>query len=179
MSWICKVRRVIWSGLIYLFLGWMVYFSPGLMGNTGKYIPRCKGNTENHNVCIMTWAEFVNVTVSRSCDRAKLSRVCAKSWELYLQTKKLCNLNTFKKLFFYIIHTFHVILGVIFALFLAQNFKTEVLTAQKNLVLECLDLSRDICWNIDSAIRSSIGLRPQELPWAEDLFHCMSLPSSL
>ena len=36
------------------------------------------------------------------------------------------------------IHTFYVILGVIFALFLAQNFRTKVLTAQKNLLLECL-----------------------------------------
>ena len=38
-------------------------------------------------------------------------------------------------------HTYYVILGVIFALFLAQNFTTEVLTAQKNLLLECLTRS--------------------------------------
>ena len=43
--------------------------------------------------------------------------VCANSWELYAQTKILC------------------ILGVIFAI---CNFKTEVWTAQNNLLLECL-----------------------------------------
>ena len=37
------------------------------------------------------------------------------------------------------IHTYHVIFGVIFELFLVQNFKTKVLTAtKKNLLLECL-----------------------------------------
>ena len=36
------------------------------------------------------------------------------------------------------VHKYYVILGVIFALFVAQNFKTKVLTARKNLLLECL-----------------------------------------
>ena len=36
------------------------------------------------------------------------------------------------------IHIYYVSLGVVFALFLAQNFKTKVLTAHKNLLLECL-----------------------------------------
>ena len=36
------------------------------------------------------------------------------------------------------IHTYYVILGVIFAPFLAQNFKTKVFTAQTNLFLKCL-----------------------------------------
>ena len=38
------------------------------------------------------------------------------------------------------IPTYYVILGVILALFLAQNFKIKVLTAQKILLLECLEL---------------------------------------
>ena len=36
------------------------------------------------------------------------------------------------------IHTYYVILGVIFHFFLAQNFKPKVLTAQENQLLECL-----------------------------------------
>ena len=36
--------------------------------------------------------------------------------------------------FFLMIHTYYVILGVIFPLFLAQNFRTKVWTAQKNLL---------------------------------------------
>ena len=40
--------------------------------------------------------------------------------------------------FFFMIHIYYVSLGVVFALFLEQNFKTKVLTAHKNLLLECL-----------------------------------------
>ena len=36
------------------------------------------------------------------------------------------------------INTYYVILGVICPLFLAQNLRTKVLTAQKSLLLECL-----------------------------------------
>ena len=36
------------------------------------------------------------------------------------------------------IHKYYVSLGVVFALFLAQNFKTKVLTAHENLLLEYL-----------------------------------------
>ena len=35
-------------------------------------------------------------------------------------------------------HTYYVILSNLFALFLAQNLKTKLLTVQKNLLLECL-----------------------------------------
>ena len=41
--------------------------------------------------------------------------------------------------FFFIFYTYHVILCEIFVLFVVQNFKTKVLTAQKNLRLECLN----------------------------------------
>ena len=65
--------------------------------------------------------------MSRSHGRATTQNWdCANSWELYAQTKKIS-----------IFHTCYVILGVIFVLFLAQNFKTKVLTVQKNLLLEC------------------------------------------
>ena len=42
------------------------------------------------------------------------------------------------------IHIYYVSLGVVFALFLAQNFKTKVLTAHKNLLLECLVFQRNV-----------------------------------
>ena len=40
-------------------------------------------------------AEFLRVTVSRSCDRAKDFWVCVKSWDLYAQTKNFCTLTSF------------------------------------------------------------------------------------
>ena len=36
----------------------------------------------------MCCPEFLKVTVSRSCDRAKIVWLCAKSWDLYVKTKK-------------------------------------------------------------------------------------------
>ena len=85
-------------------------------------------------------AEFLKVTVSRLCDRAHIFWLCAKSWDLYAQTTKLCILNSFT-VFFFLFHAYELILSDIFAIFLAQNFKTKVLTAQKNLLLECLGLA--------------------------------------
>ena len=41
-----------------------------------------------------------------------------------------------------------MIFGDIFALFLAQNFKTKILTAQKNLLLECLILGAEQCFDL-------------------------------
>ena len=42
---------------------------------------------------------------------------------------------------------------------------------------ECLycDLSREIQWNIAWALWKSPGLRPQDFPWAQAIFHCISL----
>ena len=54
--------------------------------------------------------------------------------ELSAQLKEICILPIF--------NTYYVILCVIFALFLVQNFKTKVLTAPKNLLLECLSTGR-------------------------------------
>ena len=75
-------------------------------------------------------AEFLKVTVSRSCNRTNFSWVCAKPWELYVQPKNVC-IFTFFLQFFFMIYTYFVTLGVIFTLFIAQNFKTKVKTAQK------------------------------------------------
>ena len=45
---------------------------------------------------------------------------------------------------------------------------------------ECLycDSSRDIRWNIAWALGKSLGLCPWDFPWAQDIFHCISLLSS-
>ena len=60
-----------------------------------------------------------------------------KSWDLYPQTQHLCILTSFT-FFFFMFCTYYVIFSEIFALVLALNFKTKVLTAQKNQLLECL-----------------------------------------
>ena len=76
-------------------------------------------------------AESLNVMVSRSCDRTKFSWVCAKSWWLCAKTKNVRILPSLFVFFFKMIHTYYVSLGMIFPLFLAQNFQTKVLTVQK------------------------------------------------
>ena len=64
------------------------------------------------------------------CNRAKILLLCAKSWDLYAQTKTFCIFTSFT-VFFFMIHTYNMICGIFFALFLAQNVLTKVLTAQK------------------------------------------------
>ena len=56
---------------------------------------------------------------------------------MHAQTENLCILTSFTG-FFIIFHTYYGIFCDFSALFLAQNFKTKILTAQKNLLLECL-----------------------------------------
>ena len=82
-------------------------------------------------------SEFLKRAVVRSCDRAKIFWPCVKSWDLHEQAKNLCIL-TFFAVFYFMFHTYQVIFSDIFALFLAQNIKTKVLTAQKKWLLECL-----------------------------------------
>ena len=53
-----------------------------------------------------------------------------KILKIVFANQKCMHFNIFFS-FFYVINTYYVILGVIFALCLAQNFKTEVLTVQK------------------------------------------------
>ena len=76
----------------------------------------------------ITALEFLNVTVSRLCKmfltlRKVLRFECAK---------KNHGFNLFYR-FFFMIHTYYVISGVICALFLGQNFKIKVLTMQKKI----------------------------------------------
>ena len=84
------------------------------------------------------WPEFLNVTVSWSCARAKFSWPCAKSWDLYAQTQKLCILTSFRVISSWFTHIMWFFC-VIFALFLAQNFKSKVLTAQN-----CPDFAQNL-----------------------------------
>ena len=86
-----------------------------------------------------TWqvtSKFLKVTVSWSYNRTKIFWLCAKSWDLHAQSKKICIFTL--QFFFFMFHTYLVISSDTFPIFLAQNCKTEVLTAQKNLLLECL-----------------------------------------
>ena len=82
-------------------------------------------------------AEFLNVTVSRSCDRAKFSWLCAKSWDLYAETKNLCILTSFTIFSSWFTRIMQILVWF-WHFFLRKNVKTKVLTAQKSLLLECL-----------------------------------------
>ena len=83
--------------------------------------------------------EFLNVTVSTLCDGAIFSWLCAKFWDFHAQTKNLCILTSFT--FFFCLCFTHIIdFKWYVCTFLAQNVGNRVLTAQKNLILECLPL---------------------------------------
>ena len=58
-----------------------------------------------HQVSKGVVAEFLKVTVSRSCDGAKFVLLCAKSGDVHGQTKNLCIL-TFFVVVFLIFHTY-------------------------------------------------------------------------
>ena len=82
-------------------------------------------------------SEFLNVTVTQSCDHAKFSWLCAKSWDLYAQTKKLCLWTYFTVFSSWFTFTMWFLVWFLH-FFLRKNFKSKVLTAQKNKLLECL-----------------------------------------
>ena len=65
-------------------------------------------------------------------------RATAQNFKGFAQILENCVRKLKNYAFQPIFHTYYVILGVTFALFLAQNFKTKVLTAHKNLLLECV-----------------------------------------
>ena len=76
---------------------------------------------------------------------------------------KFIYLTSFSVFLLLIIHTYYVILEVIFTLFLVQNFKTEVLTAQKktNFRMSAQKLYKFFlirCWSFIGR-----GLLPTEL----------------
>ena len=77
----------------------------------------------------MLYSEFLNVTVARSCHRAFFFDF-VQNLEMCSANNKIMDFNLFYS-FFFVTHTYYLIFGVILALFLAQNFKTKVLTAQK------------------------------------------------
>ena len=62
----------------------------------------------------------------------------AQNLENCMRKQKNAFLPLYLFFFFVMIHTYYVILGMIFTLTLAQNFGTKVLTPLKIQLLECL-----------------------------------------
>ena len=83
--------------------------------------------------CLVETAEFLNVTVTWLCDRAKFCWVCAKSWDMYTQTRKLMH--------FYYLYMFLQLLCDFLSISCAFScticFKLSFDHA-KNEILECL-----------------------------------------
>ena len=82
--------------------------------------------------------EFLKVTDTRTCVRAKNGWLCATISDLYVQTG---NLNTFDSIFLTFWHLFtpmRCTLSVFFPIFLAHIFLTWKLTTQNKQHLECL-----------------------------------------
>ena len=73
--------------------------------------------------------EFLNVTVSRSCDRANFPDL-AQNPEICMRKPKIYAFTPLLQ-FFFMIHTYYVIFGVIFALLRAQNFRTKTFDRSK------------------------------------------------
>ena len=82
-------------------------------------------------------SEFLNVTVSQSCDRANFSWLGAKSWGLYVQAKYLCILTSFTVFSSWFTHIKWSLVWILF-FSLRKSCLTKVWTAQKKLILECL-----------------------------------------
>ena len=83
--------------------------------------------------------ELLNVTIVRSCDRAKFFRVCTKYLYVYRYTKTrwvkhIYHLYMFLAFFYTYYVTFQVILQIV----LCQLLKSNVLTAQEDQLLEYL-----------------------------------------
>ena len=79
-------------------------------------------------------AEFLNVTVSRLCDRAQFSWLWVKSWDFYAETKNICIYNSFYG--FFLSHS-HIFL-VWFCTFSCNKFQKNCFNRAKNLLSECL-----------------------------------------
>ena len=82
-------------------------------------------------------AEFLNINVSPSYDSAKFSWLCAKLWDLYVQTKKNLDFLSFD----YNSCTFSPTLCpclIYLPIFLRKISTTEIMTAQECVFLECL-----------------------------------------
>ena len=84
-------------------------------------------------------SEFLNVTVSPSCNGAKCCRLCATFWDLYLTTLKF--MIFFLHFHLCVVHFYPLYVHVydFFAQFPAQNFNNYSGDGAKNLHLECLD----------------------------------------
>ena len=77
--------------------------------------------------------------MSQSHDRATAQYFpdLVQNPEICMRKPKFMHFSLFYS-FCFTIHTYYVIFDGIFALFLAQNLKSKVLIAQKNLLLKCM-----------------------------------------
>ena len=80
--------------------------------------------------------EFLNVTVSSSCDGPKFCWICAIFLDLYMQAGKFMILFIFNFLFKFT-HFMSKFTDLL-AIFLCKVVKSKILTAHKNPLLECL-----------------------------------------
>ena len=88
--------------------------------------------------------ELIKVTVSRSCKYTKKKNLTLRKIMIFsCENKKIMHFNLFYS-FFFKFHTYYVIFSDIFALFCAQNIKSKVLAAHKNLLLKSLSRSSKI-----------------------------------
>ena len=85
------------------------------------------------------YTEFLNVTVSPSCNGAKFSWLGAKFWDLYVQTVKFMICFIFL-IFLSIFTDLTKTLRFFLPIFLRKIFTSGSVTAPKNLLLECLIL---------------------------------------
>ena len=84
-------------------------------------------------------SEFLKVTVSRSCDRAKNFWLCAKSWDMHTQPENLCIKTTFTFFTLFFKHIKLFFLRKISKLqFDRAKFQNYNFDRAKNLLLECL-----------------------------------------
>ena len=88
----------------------------------------------------ISYSELLNVTVVRLLDRAKFCWVCAKSWDVYTQTRKSMHFYHFY-IIFALFHLF-VTFGVFLVHFDAHIFQKEIFDWQENELLEGLQSGR-------------------------------------
>ena len=82
--------------------------------------------------------EFLKVRVSRSLDRAILFWFCTKSWNLNAPTNNLSILSLLQFFLSLCLTQIKWYVMIFFHFLLRKNFKNKVLTAPKNLLLQCL-----------------------------------------
>ena len=119
----------------YLFSSWEFFKLP----KSSNLNFDTSNDTYIYTYTILSWisdiwfypnSEFLNVTVSRLCDRAKFSWLWATFWDWYFETKNLCILTYSTVFSSWFTHNMWFLMWLLH-FFLPTNFRTKVLTAQK------------------------------------------------